>query len=48
MSRRVGVILVRRRDNSLAAFRVFAVRTCAKRHFPTAAVYGPPGLAVTP
>jgi hypothetical protein len=35
------LILVRRADRSLAAFRVFAVRQFAKSRFPTAAVYGP-------
>jgi hypothetical protein len=35
------LVLVRRADRSLAAFRVFAVRTYAKARFPTGAVYGP-------
>jgi Sortase domain len=34
------LILVRRADGSLAAFRVVAVRRYAKSRFPTAAVYG--------
>jgi Sortase domain len=39
------LIFVRRADRSLAAFRVVAVRLYAKRHFPTAAVYGPVPVA---
>jgi hypothetical protein len=35
------LILVRRTDNSLAAFRVLAVHVYAKSRFPTSAVYGP-------
>jgi hypothetical protein len=35
------LILVRRADNSLVAFRIFAVGTYPKARFPTAAVYGP-------
>jgi hypothetical protein len=35
------LIFVRRADHSLAVFRVMTVRTYAKLHFPTAAVYGP-------
>jgi Sortase domain len=40
-----NLILVRRADHSLAAFRVVSVRTYAKSHFPTAAVYGPAPVA---
>jgi len=40
-----NLILVRRADHSLAAFRVVAVRLYAKNHFPTAAVYGPAPVA---
>jgi hypothetical protein len=39
------LILVRRADHSLAAFRVLAVRQSLKSHFPTAAVYGPAPVA---
>jgi len=39
------LILVRRADRSLAAFRVLAVRQSLKTHFPTAAVYGPAPVA---
>jgi hypothetical protein len=39
------LIFVRRADSSLAAFRVVAVQTYAKKHFPTAAVYGPAPVA---
>jgi hypothetical protein len=39
------LILVRRADHSLAAFRVFAIGTYAKAHFPSAAVYGPAPVA---
>ena len=34
-------VYVRRADGTLAEFRVTAVRTYAKDHFPTLAVYGP-------
>jgi sortase (surface protein transpeptidase) len=34
-------IYVRRTDGTLARFRVTAVRSYAKQHFPTLAVYGP-------
>ena len=34
-------IYVRRADRTLALFRVTAVRSYAKQHFPTLAVYGP-------
>jgi hypothetical protein len=34
-------IYVRRTDGTLALFRVTAVRSYAKKHFPTLAVYGP-------
>ncbi|WP_187366295.1 class F sortase [Trebonia kvetii] len=34
-------IYVRRADKTLALFRVTAVRSYAKQHFPTLAVYGP-------
>ena len=40
-----NLILVRRADDSLAAFRVVSVRMYAKSHFPTAAVYGPAPVA---
>jgi hypothetical protein len=40
-----NLILVRRADHSLAAFRVVSVRLYAKNHFPTAAVYGPAPVA---
>jgi Sortase domain len=40
-----NLILVRRADHSLAAFRVVSVRVYAKSHFPTAAVYGPAPVA---
>jgi Sortase domain len=40
-----NLILVRRADRSLAAFRVVAVRQYAKNRFPTAAVYGPAPVA---
>jgi hypothetical protein len=36
-----NLIFVRRRDGSLAVFRVTAVRTFLKKKFPTADVYGP-------
>jgi LPXTG-site transpeptidase (sortase) family protein len=36
-----SLIFVRRRDGSLAVFRVTAVRTFLKKKFPTADVYGP-------
>ncbi|MGO8956048.1 MAG: class F sortase [Streptosporangiaceae bacterium] len=36
-----NLIYVRRADGTLAVFRVTAVRTYAKAHFPTAQVYGP-------
>jgi sortase (surface protein transpeptidase) len=36
-----NLIYVRRADGSLAVFRVTAVSTYAKAHFPTARVYGP-------
>jgi hypothetical protein len=39
------LILVRRTDGSLAAFRVVAVQVYAKSRFPTAAVYGPAPVA---
>jgi hypothetical protein len=39
------LILVRRADHSLAAFRVLAVRLYQKDRFPTAAVYGPVPVA---
>jgi Sortase domain len=39
------LILVRRADDSIAAFRVVTVRLYAKLHFPTAAVYGPAPVA---
>jgi Sortase domain len=39
------LILVRRADHSLAAFRVTAVRQSLKTRFPTAAVYGPAPVA---
>jgi Sortase domain len=39
------LILVRRADRSMAAFRVIAVRLFAKGNFPTAAVYGPAPVA---
>ncbi len=35
------LVYVQRADGTLAVFRVDAVRTYAKSHFPTAAVYGP-------
>jgi hypothetical protein len=34
-------VYVRRADGSLALFRITAVRSYAKNHFPTLAVYGP-------
>ncbi len=34
-------VYVRRADGTLALFRVTAVRSYAKKHFPTVAVYGP-------
>jgi LPXTG-site transpeptidase (sortase) family protein len=34
-------VYVRRTDGTLALFRVTAVRSYAKQHFPTLAVYGP-------
>lgn len=40
-----NLILVRRADKSLAAFRVLTVRTYRKSRFPTAAVYGPAPVA---
>jgi hypothetical protein len=40
-----NLILVRRADRSLAAFRVVAVRRYPKSRFPTAAVYGPAPVA---
>ncbi len=39
------LILVRRADSSLAAFRVLAVHVYAKSRFPTSAVYGPAPVA---
>jgi Sortase domain len=40
-----NLILVRRADHSLAAFRVVSVQVYAKNHFPTTAVYGPAPVA---
>jgi hypothetical protein len=40
-----NLILIRRADHSLAAFRVVSVDVYAKNHFPTAAVYGPAPVA---
>jgi hypothetical protein len=39
------LILVRRADGSIAAFRAVAIQLYAKSHFPTAAVYGPAPVA---